>query len=77
MKNFKFLVAFLLVAIGSGDFRLPVNAKASTAVSVVLDTYYLEEAIVSSTPVELKARVLDNEGNYVYGETVIFSVITP
>ena len=75
MKKFKFLVALLIVAIGSGGIRLPVYAKAATAVSVVMDTYYLEEAIVSSTPVELKARVLDNEGNYVYGETVNFSVI--
>ena len=70
MKNYKIILSIFAVVLTLCFFSAPTKVNASTAVSIVLDTTYLEEAIVSDTPVELSARAIDASSNYVFNEEI-------
>ena len=76
MKNYKIILSIFAVVLTLCFFSAPTKVNASTAVSIVLDTTYLEEAIVSDTPVELSARAIDASSNYVFNEEINYSIVS-
>ena len=49
-------------------------SSAEESLSVRLDETYIVSAVVSDLPVELSAKVLNGDGNYVYGKELVWSV---
>lgn len=72
IKMIAFVALAGLLADGRG-VSVAVSA-AEESLSVQLDETYIASAVVSDIPVELSAKVLNGDGNYVYGKELVWSV---
>lgn len=66
------IAVFAVVAMFGGGKA--VLSSADENLRVKMDEAYLKSAVVSELPVELSSRVIDEQGNYIYGKEVVYSV---
>lgn len=75
MSKIKMIALVALAGLLAGGRGVSVAVSAAEeSLSVQLDETYIASAVVSDIPVELSAKVLNGDGNYVYGKELVWSV---